>query len=293
MEPEIVLGTAQFGSAYGISSNGSALTTAQVKAIIAKANANGVNTFDTAPAYGDAELLLGRFCNLKSKFISKIPKLSPIPSVVHSEIIEGICNTMNNLQRDKLDTVLFHDPVSLMERPKVHEMALRSMIELRDSGLVNQFGASFYSPSEVLNFAGLESLDVVQVPINVLDKRWEEEGFFDRLKKIGVKVHARSIFLQGLLLMNPVNYPSWLGRCARPLEEFRLRCGEHGLTPLEAALGFVLDHDSIDKCVVGVNSVDELEQIVELSRSKLTLPNHDFQTLDVMLLDPRKWPTIQ
>ena len=50
---------------------------------------------------------------------------------------------MNNLQRDKLDTVLFHDPVSLMERPKVHEMALRSMIELRDSGLVNQFGALF------------------------------------------------------------------------------------------------------------------------------------------------------
>ena len=49
--------------------------------------------------------------------------------------------------------------------------------------------------------------DVIQLPINVLNQEFFQKEFFVELKKKKIEIHARSIFLQGLLIENTKNFP--------------------------------------------------------------------------------------
>ena len=74
--PKIVLGTAQFGMDYGITNSEGKVKDKEISNILKLAESKGINYLDTAPAYGDAENIIGKHL-LKYKtfnIISKLPK---------------------------------------------------------------------------------------------------------------------------------------------------------------------------------------------------------------------------
>ena len=78
MTPQLCLGTAQFGLAYGITNSIGQVSEAAVGQLLDQAGAAGIRWLDTAQAYGNAEAVLGRQLPVAHGFrlISKLPAQS-------------------------------------------------------------------------------------------------------------------------------------------------------------------------------------------------------------------------
>jgi len=111
-------------------------------------------------------------------------------------------------------------------------------------------------------------IDLIQLPVNILDQSLISDGSLVKLKKHGVEVHARSVFLQGLLLMEENLIPSYFLPIKKNLDAFKNLARELSLTKLELALGYVASIDEIDKIVVGVNTLSQLQEIIKATQLK-------------------------
>jgi aryl-alcohol dehydrogenase-like predicted oxidoreductase len=128
----------------------------------------------------------------------------------------------------------------------------------------------------------------MQLPFSLLDQRLLENGSLARLKKLGVEIHARSLFLQGLLFMEEL--PVKLRHAAPHLARARKTIVDANISPLAAALGFVLARPEIAFGLIGVTSGKELEEII--AAAKLPLPQLDwssFALIDEVVLTPSLW----
>ncbi len=144
-----------------------------------------------------------------------------------------------------------------------------------DGDNIRTVGISAYNPDEIKTIV----FDIC-VPVNVLDKRWLG------LKHPNYKLIARSVFLQGLLLMWIL--PQWVSQeASKKIEGFHAIHGKMKLRPYEAALGYVLGLEEVDHVIVGVNSAKQLEELLEVKPLKW---DYDFSIQDENILDPRRWP---
>lgn len=248
----LVLGTAQFGLAYGINNTTGQPPLAQVADILREARAAGVTVFDTAAAYGDAEARLGQLLpEAQSADVRLITKINiTAPEQIRPQVEAGLVR----LGRGSVDGVLLHNAgVAGTVTPAIW----RALQSAQTAGLVARIGISCYSTvhlEEVLA-EGLTP-EIVQLPVNVLDSRraWQLPHFAER----GIEFHARSAFLQGLLLREPGNLPKFF----RPLDVKLRRLHELAAAagvPLPALLLlFVAQTPGVARVVIGVDSVANL-----------------------------------
>lgn len=245
----LVLGTVQLGMSYGVANAHGAPTKEDAFAILDKAYANGINTFDTAPAYGTAEEVLGEWIRLRalSEKVFVVSKMSfDVP----------IEESLARLRLARLDGYLLHTPQHLSD-----ERIMGDLHAAKEKGYTAHIGVSMYEPADALRALDL-GLDYIQVPYNALDQRLDDTDFFARAKENGVTVFARSPFLQGLLLMSPDRLPAHLAQARPFLERFIAIADKYGLSPLEAALAFVL-HSRTDHIVFGAERSEQLAEILE------------------------------
>jgi len=161
---------------------------------------------------------------------------------------------------------------------------------LKENGLVKNIGVSIYGPELLDSLSKVLELDIVQAPFNVFDQRILTSGWSDRLKERGTKIHTRSIFLQGLLLLqksklNGFFVKNWPDLFAN---WFAFQ-NETGVRAETIALDFGLRQQWIDKIVVGVDTVDQLSQLLmieSLDRCAIS-PQISFE--DEKLLNPSNW----
>lgn len=147
----------------------------------------------------------------------------------------------------------------------------------------DRLGCSIYNLFDV---PGDPRLMIAQLPVNVLNPNLEA---IKELKRVSYEIHARSVFLQGLLLMAHGDMPLWVSEEAKSkIFEFHCVSAKEGLRFYQAALGYVLGLDEIDKVIIGVNSAKQLEQLLEVKPLKW---DYDFSITDENILDPRRWPT--
>jgi aryl-alcohol dehydrogenase-like predicted oxidoreductase len=121
-----------------------------------------------------------------------------------------------------------------------------------------------------------------------LDQRLLRDGSLARLKDLGVEIHARSLFLQGLLFMDRL--PEKLEYAAPELQAVKARIAAAGTTPLAAALGFVLSRPEVDVGVIGVAALKQLDEI--FGAAAIPPPELDWASCaldDVRLLTPSLW----
>lgn len=291
---KIGLGTAQFGMPYGITNTAGRVETELAQKILHRAADSGVDTIDTAAAYGESESVLSSllWSGHPFRIISKLPPL-PLLNTSH-DVVKHINlaaeKSLRSLCQNTLYGFLLHRPADLYEK---HGQSVLGCLEsLKKKGLVEKTGVSVYSAAEIDLVLEQCVPDIVQLPLNALDQRLVNSGHMARLAAMGVEIHARSIFLQGMLLVDPNSLPDYFIPYQPALRHFQTVARTTGTTPLGLALNFVSSLSSIDTAIIGVTTLAELDEITTAARN----PAADYPDWagchcdDENLVNPSLWP---
>ena len=288
---KLALGSANFGLDYGVANNSGKISEIELSEILLFAQEACIEVVDTAQAYGDSEARIGSLCcDSQFNFVTKIGAEFANGSCDYN-VSHSVKQSCRRLNQSRLYAVMLHRPEVLLGNRGGE--VVRELQILKDKGIVSKVGVSIYSPEILTAISRVVKLDIVQVPFNLFDQQILSSGWSDKLKSAGVEIHTRSVFLQGLLLMQrsslphyfiknwPANFETWY--------KF-LSCNK--AVALEVALKFALHQDWIDKIVVGVDSVSQLKALVEIEKcSELTA----FPLLgcnDQNLINPSKWSLV-
>jgi aryl-alcohol dehydrogenase-like predicted oxidoreductase len=202
-------------------------------------------------------------------------------------MLSQVERSLKRLGIDRLHAVMLHEPALA-----VGDMApvyARAIDRLRASGLVSKVGLSIYSPEILDRLAPVIWPDIVQMPFNVLDQRIRRSGWLTRLHAAGTELHARSVFLQGVLLMTAQDRPLFFSRWPTVFHAWDGLVESTGLTRLELAMGFALSEPNIDRIVVGVHGPSHLEEVLAAARRAPVGQGLAFDVDDDALLDPFRW----
>jgi aryl-alcohol dehydrogenase-like predicted oxidoreductase len=283
----LALGTVQFGIPYGVANQQGQVNFEEVKQILVAAQSSKIDTLDTAIAYGDSEQLLGEIGISSWKVVSKLPEVPTEITATSTWVEQSVCGSLQRLNTSQLYGLLLHRPEQLLSLQG--ESLYQSLCLMKDQGLVQKIGISIYSPTELETLCDRFSFDLIQVPYNILDRSLEWSGWLSKLKSLGVEVHVRSVFLQGLLLMNSLNRPAYFSRWQSFWRQWEQWLTETQLTPLQACLGFVLANPDIDRVVVGVDSLSQLQEILVATTGKFPSPPDGLSCDDPALINPSRW----
>jgi aryl-alcohol dehydrogenase-like predicted oxidoreductase len=284
---KIALGTVQFGLDYGIANHAGRVQFEEARSILKLAAEHSIDTLDTAIAYGDSENTLGQ---VGVSHWQVVTKLSSVPVDCHDIVgwVESqIAGSLARLGINQLHGVLLHRPEQLFAENG--SQIISALQNLKKRGLTQKIGVSIYAPNELEQLIQFMDLDLVQAPLSILDRRLIESGWAKRLKALGTELHVRSAFLQGLLLMPTNQRPPKFARWQPLWTEWERWLAESGLTPLQACIAYALGVEDIEKVVVGVDSVKQLQEILDATQSVLpNLPNWP-QPTDSILITPSQW----
>jgi aryl-alcohol dehydrogenase-like predicted oxidoreductase len=163
------------------------------------------------------------------------------------------------------------------------------MLEAKDRGEVSKIGVSIYAPEDLDALAPEFKFDLVQGPMNIFDRRLHTSGWLSKLRAAGVEVHIRSIFLQGLLLMESSRRPAQFNAWRQLWDGWDRWLNEHSLTPMQACVGFGVSQHEVDGIVVGVDSLHHLQGILQSAKSVPVPPPDHLRSDDLDLINPSRW----
>lgn len=254
---KIALGTAQFGMDYGISNKNGQIPENEVFEILNESIRSGIDVLDTAYAYGNSELVIGNFIKKHGnvfKIISKLPECDP-------RDVENIFeSSLERLGVDMLYGYMCHSFQHYIDNPEIWDM----LEKLKSEGKIEKIGISLYYPSELERIIEKKiHVDIIQVPYNVFDRRFEE--YFPVLKKIGVEIVVRSIFLQGLVFKNPSELDNYFAKIKGKITQLHSLAAELNIPIAVLCLNVAILNEFVDQVVVGVDSVQNLKEIVSSS----------------------------
>jgi len=256
------LGTAALGMEYGATNKNGPISFEEFRVILDRCRLAGVQGLDTAQGYGKAEETLG---HLGVSDFCINTKLNLRKTEDAAAIFEKAHDSLDRLRVGELDGILLHNDERL--EADDGEAVASALKSLKNLGLAKKIGISSYEPTRALELCEKHGFDVVQLPVNVLDDRLLQDDLLQRFLARGIEVQARSVFLQGLLLARPLHGKDVPQEAQSHAEAFRTRCREEGVSPLEAALGYVLGLAEGLRVVFGVSSLGELDQILEVASS--------------------------
>ena len=285
---KLALGTVQFGLNYGIANKTGQVNSVDAAKIVQLARDSRIDTVDTAIVYGNSEKVLGEIGLNDLRIVTKLPEVPVAEIDPRSWIIKQFNKSLERLKVDHVTGLMLHRPIQLMDKNGIE--IWEGLQSLKNNGLVSKIGYSIYSPNELNPLWEQFRPDIIQAPYNVFDQRLRKSGWLDRCHSAGVEVHARSVFLQGLLLMSADKRPSKFDRWNNVWNAWDDWLESEKLDPLDACLRFVVADEMIDRIVVGIDNVDQLTEIVTVlnNGAELQVPNI-FSIEDESLLNPALW----
>ncbi|MBW8308972.1 MAG: aldo/keto reductase [Candidatus Paracaedibacteraceae bacterium] len=274
------IGTANFSQPYGVFSSGHALSSVEIDKILSIANQNNITTFDTASAYGD---LSPTFKNLiDAEIVTKFSVLSD-----KNHVIRQLNKLREHLSIDSIYGILIHDPQHLnyIEKQDFQNFVSRLQTEAK----VKHVGISVYTPAELFQFSDIYMPSLIQVPLNPLNQAFLEDKVQDFIQSNRIETHARSLFLQGILLNQDL--PAHLSDLSELVKKFKHQ-SQGFKNELSAILCWALKQKLITKWVVGLMSAAHLTEILStaLEVDKQEAPDFSFFKNNYHpLIDPRNW----
>jgi aryl-alcohol dehydrogenase-like predicted oxidoreductase len=275
--------------------------------MVREAIAHGVTALDTARGYGESEQVVGEALSgaWRSR-VEVITKLDPLASVAHdadaatvcAAVDESVSRSCAELRQKELGTLLLH---RWHHYSSWGGTAWHRLLDLRDQGLIASLGASVYAPQEALDVLREPEIHHLQIPMNVLDWRWKESGVSQALAdRPDVVVHARSAFLQGMLINSVESWPTSVNYdglgCVRELCRLARRFDRQSVADL--CLAYVRSQPWITSVVVGCETLSQLEEILGLFRLPKMIPEQCDElerSLPVApedLLNPSQWTLV-
>jgi aryl-alcohol dehydrogenase-like predicted oxidoreductase len=293
----LVLGTAQFGANYGIANADKTGLPDQitVNAIVREAWENGIQEFDTAQGYGKSEEALGE-------------ALSELGVSAEAIIISKFDPALDHLDRSALSNAL-SESLSRLGIPSLYGMMLHreELLSIWDNGLskilhdfalsgrVKYIGISVYSPDKAIQALNTEGIDMVQLPTNILDRRFETAGVFQIADEKRKQIYIRSIFLQGLILMDTDEIPEEMSFVRPVLERLKHLSEDLSLTRQEIALGYIKSAIPNSRVVFGADNSEQVKKNLlcwnkKPSQYMVSQVKKLFDCIDESVLNPTLWP---
>ena len=283
----LALGTVQFGQAYGIANQAGMIDSGAIAPILTCAWKAGVGTLDTAVSYGASEQRLGETGIGQWQVVSKVPALPHGSDDVVGWLEGAVLGSLERLRIPRFRGLLLHRPAELLGAKGGALCA--ALVALKDRGLVEKIGVSVYGPEELEALNLVFPYDMVQAPFSVVDRRLDESGWLATLSNQGVEIHVRSVFLQGLLLMESGRLPEAFSQWHALWGRWHDWLDEQSVTPLQACLSFALSEPRIDRVVVGVDNLRQLEAILAEADAVVPPPPADLRSGDLDLINPSRW----
>lgn len=297
----LTLGTVQFGLPYGVANRSGQPSLDVAKAIVRTAFEGGITTLDTAAAYGNSEEILGRLLadlglHEQLCIVTKVPALdiavAKNPESAERFIRQSIEQSCRRLGLEALPLVLFHQ-----ESDAVHLPVLR---ELMREGKIAAIGVSCdHDGDATAKLVATESVDAVQIPVNLLDRRHLQSELRGAAAPRNVSLFARSAYLQGLLTMDDGALPPWLAAIRPARKQLAELAEQAGLSLPDMAFRWLLGVHGLTSIVVGVETVEQMANNLELWRQgplpvdlQAELNGLEWE-LPFEAISPRCWPALE
>ncbi|MFC1821070.1 aldo/keto reductase [Thermodesulfobacteriota bacterium] len=290
----LVLGTAQLGINYGIANTNGQPDLSTARSIIQEAWGNRIQEFDTAQAYGESEQILGQALQDlgivdEARIITKLdPTLDHLNKTV---LLKALETSLDNLGVKSLFGLMLHkeDLLELWERG-LGEI----LMDVVDSGQVEYLGVSVYSPEKAKQALETEDISIVQLPANIFDSRFIGAGVFQLAENEGKQIYIRSVFLQGLLLMDVNDIPESLQLAVPVLKTFESLAVEAGISKQGLALGYIRQAYPEAKIIFGVETTEQIRKNVECWQCRMSesLPakiQDVFDNTEEKIINPNMW----
>jgi aryl-alcohol dehydrogenase-like predicted oxidoreductase len=287
MSSRLALGTVQFGLPYGIANRGGQVSRAEAAAILDFAWGSGLDTLDTAIDYGESEQRLGEMGVGRWKVVSKLPAMPQDRTEVADWVRASVAGSLQRLRTPRLYGLLLHRPQQLLG-PR-GDALYRALVACKEEQRVGKIGVSIYGPEELDALWPRYKIDIVQAPFNILDRRLASSGWLTRLRDAEIEIHVRSIFLQGLLLMSAPDRPGRFSRWEPLWGQWHRWLAEQALTAVQACTAFALSRPGIDRVVVGVESLAQLQAILRAADAPAAEPPASLASEDPDLINPSRW----
>jgi aryl-alcohol dehydrogenase-like predicted oxidoreductase len=281
----LAIGTVQFGMRYGISNKSGQTSQLEVKNILDMASANEIDTLDTAAAYGESETTLGEVGVAGWNVISKIPPM-PVCGVSGGDwVLECVKTSLINLKLDQLEGLLLHASEQILSA-NGSEIVF-GLQKAKSLGLVKKTGYSIYSPEYLPSLLGAFRPDIVQLPLNIFDQRAINTGLLAKMIDLGIEIHARSIFMQGLLLMTPAQRPAYFHKWNELFQKWDAMVACKNM--LETCFGFIKSVHGVSRVIVGVESQEQLSQLLSAWDRAIPMTAPQLSCEDEALVHPSNW----
>ena len=282
------LGTVQFGLNYGIANQFGKLKFSTAEEIIYLASEKKIDLIDTAIAYGESEDVIGKIGISNFNIISKLPPPPENYTNLQDWIETQFKLCLNRLKVKSIYGLLVHQTESLKgEKGKI---IIDKLNNLKSRNLVQKLGVSIYDVKELEEVIKLMKIDIVQAPLNIVDRRLETSGWLSELHKNNVEIHTRSTFLQGLLLMSRAKIPIKFNKWSKIWDQWEYELAKNNLDATTVCLSYPLSLPEVDKIIIGVDNVEQLNEIVLASKQKIKNVNWSFMiSNDQMLINPSNW----
>lgn len=300
MEPKrsqtsrLVLGTAQLGMPYGIANRTGQPDMPAAESMVASVWEGGVREFDTAQTYGESEIVLGHaFKSLgitdQARVISKFD-----PGIDHqhsADLRRALEQTIARLNISKLYAIMIHSEQLL----DIWDAGLgENLNRFIDEGLVEYIGISVYTPRDAIRALKTEGVSLLQIPGNILDRRFEKEGVFEDAQQRGKQIYLRSVFLQGLLLMNIRDLTGSMEFALPMIDRLINFSKKTGYSIKQLALGYVRSAYPSPKVIFGCETTRQVQENFELWQKELPAEivgriQEEFQNIPETILNPSLW----
>lgn len=285
---KLILGTVQMGLDYGINNSSGKISLENSCTILSKAFELGIDTLDTAEAYGNAHQIIGNFHlfnpEIKFKVITKVPH-----DVVALEIEQKIKTYIKDLNVDYLEVLMFHSFDSYEKNRSI----IAVLKNLKNHGIINHIGVSVYTNNQIEVLLSDDNVTVVQMPFNMLDNESIRGDLMHKMKAKGKVIHTRSAFLQGLFFKEQFENNSITQKLSNELIAIKNISKEENTSISNLALCYCLNQKNIDQVLIGVDSVNQLIDNMKAVDYKM---NHDtlikinaLKVDNTDLLNPSLW----
>tara|TARA_B100000900_G_scaffold411973_1_gene432774 strand:- start:34567 stop:35421 length:855 start_codon:yes stop_codon:yes gene_type:complete len=284
MDNKIIIGSAQFGTKYSLN-NKKVLKSDECEKIFRKCKINKIKFLDTAFDYFEANKILKKLGCKDFNVITKIPKMNFKSTSYHEN---KIFNLLNDYNIKQFYAILLHDEKFIFT--KDGEKMFNFLKYLKKNNVTKKIGVSVYNFSVLKNIVKNFDIDIVQCPINVFDREFIEKSNINDLKKKKIEIHARSIFLQGLLLLKSKQIPRKFKKYDRYFVEWENYLKKNKISNYLNCINFIKKQLQIDKVIVGVDNVNHLDEFIKNWKKKVFF-NDDFnlEIKDKNLLKPYLW----
>ena len=288
---KIGIGTAQFGLNYGVTNIVGTLDTGTAHLILDTAIAANVVNIDTAPSYGASEKIIGQHPRTTEfKITTKIGHISDRTFTKKNvaKSIDDFKRSLRHLRVDSCYGLLIHNPEDV--KKENFKLLVRALENLKNDGLVQKIGISAYDPADLELARQRMNLDIVQIPLSILNQKFVTSKYLEKLKGDGVEIHARSIFLQGLILSKPNTLPKHLYELRPALELVWREAKQNDMSVRHLAMQYVIHTKMVDLAVLGVTSAEELNQVLE-TKEMCSLETNwaKFNLEHKHLINPANW----